>query len=82
LENPAYPSQEFLDSIHAKKGNDLIDAQLLYQVYKGYVELFITEDRELLKKAFQMTTVKDEKWVEDELTTPKKRVFSNGVHPI
>lgn len=54
LENPAYPSQEFLDSIHAKKGNDLIDAQLLYQVYIGYVELFITEDRELLKKAFQM----------------------------
>ena len=36
----------------------------------------------VLKKAFQMTTVKDEKWVEEELTTPKKRVFSNGVHPI
>ena len=36
----------------------------------------------VLKKAFQMTTVKDEKWVEDEMTTPKKRGFSNGVHPI
>ena len=36
----------------------------------------------VLKKAFQMTTVKDEKWVEEELTSPKKRVFSNGVHPI
>lgn len=36
----------------------------------------------VLKKAFQMTTVKDEKWVEEEMTTPKKRVFANGVQPI
>ena len=36
----------------------------------------------VLKKAFQMTTVRDEKWADDDLTTPKKRGFSNGVHPI
>jgi hypothetical protein len=36
----------------------------------------------VLKKAFQMTTVRDEKWADDDLTTPKKRGFSNGVLPI
>jgi hypothetical protein len=36
----------------------------------------------VLKKAFQMTTVKDDKWADDDLFTPKKRGFSNGVHPI
>lgn len=29
-----------------------------------------------------MTTVRNEKWVDDELNTPKKRGFPNGVHPI
>lgn len=51
LENPAVPDQEFLSVVKQKKTNDVIDNLQLYQVYKDYVELFITEDKGILEKA-------------------------------
>nr|MBP3725270.1 hypothetical protein [Campylobacter sp.] len=45
---------EFLDTIkclNSNNENDKIDNILLYQVYKGYVDILITEDKGIIKKA-------------------------------
>ena len=47
------PSSEFLDkvSLYDKNINDAIDNCLLYELYSGRVDAFITEDRKLRNKA-------------------------------
>ncbi|MCW7512105.1 PIN domain-containing protein [Leptospira levettii] len=49
LENPAEPDQEFYNLYKPKNSNDKIDAKLIYQAVKGYIELLITEDTRILK---------------------------------
>ena len=47
------PSKEYLQKIRIaeKNKNDRVDDTLLYEVYLGRVDILITEDRKLLKKA-------------------------------
>ena len=50
------PSSEFLDkvSLYDKNINDAIDNCLLYELYSGRVDAFITEDRKLRNKAISL----------------------------
>ncbi len=54
LPNPAVPTTEFLSLVGEKKPNDTIDNKQLYQAHMGYVELFITEDKEILRKGVKL----------------------------
>ena len=51
LPNPAEVTEEFVNMLGQKNKNDIIDNIQLFQIYKGYVELFVTEDTGVLKKA-------------------------------
>lgn len=51
LKNPAKLDPEFSNNIGEKKDNDRIDNTQLYQLTKGYVELFVTNDKGIKKKA-------------------------------
>lgn len=51
LPNPAKLSDEFSKKVGQKNENDRIDNKQLFQIYNGYVELFVTEDKGILKKA-------------------------------
>ncbi len=51
LNHPATPTVEFYNSIQNNKINDKIDNHQLYQVYKGYVDLFVTQDKGIHSKA-------------------------------
>lgn len=45
LQNPAELTEEFMDMAGQKDENDRIDNIQLFQIYSGYVELFVTEDK-------------------------------------
>jgi len=51
VENPAIMSKEFSVLVGEKSENDRVDNIQLFQLYKGYVELFITNDKGIKKKA-------------------------------
>ena len=51
LVNYAKPSDEFLAKIKNEKINDQIDNRQLYQLFKGYVDFFITQDNGIHKKS-------------------------------
>lgn len=51
LENPATLSHDFLAETPARKQNDICDNQQLFQLEKGYVDIFVTQDRGIHKKA-------------------------------
>lgn len=51
LDNPAQLSDEISIEFGEKNDNDRIDNEQLLQLKKGYVELFITNDKGILKKA-------------------------------
>lgn len=75
LENPAELDSSFSNEIGEKNKNDKIDNAQLFQIYKGYVELFITEDIEIHKKAKKLDlsekvlNIKDAKALLDKLFT-------------
>ena len=50
------PDDDFLNKIGQpeKDGNDHIDNRLLYELYLGHVDMFITEDRKLRNKAINL----------------------------
>ncbi|MFN3753001.1 hypothetical protein [Flavobacterium sp.] len=45
LEDYAKPTKEFLSNLKTKKANDEIDNIQLFQLYRGYVDYFITQDK-------------------------------------
>ncbi|KAF2330707.1 PIN domain-containing protein [Flavobacterium daemonense] len=45
LKDFAQPTQEFVNLIGQKKINDEIDNRQLYQLYKDYVDVFVTQDK-------------------------------------
>lgn len=45
LEDYAKPNQEFLSNFKTKKDNDKIDNIQLFQLYRGFVDYFITQDK-------------------------------------
>ncbi len=51
LEDYSEPSDSFNKNIGSKKENDRIDNLQLYQLYKNYVDYFITEDNGIHQKA-------------------------------
>ncbi len=51
MPDPATPSAEFTQQVGQKKENDEIDNAQLFQVYKEYVDYFITEDNGIHTKA-------------------------------
>lgn len=51
MPNPAIPAAEFAALVGEKNDNDQIDNTQLFQVYKGYVDYFITEDQGIHQKA-------------------------------
>lgn len=51
LENYAQPSYEFLENIKDNKINDKIDNRQLFQLFKGYVDCFVTQDKGIHSKA-------------------------------
>ncbi|NOQ23941.1 MAG: hypothetical protein GQ564_01140 [Bacteroidales bacterium] len=51
LDNCAEPSQDFLSKIKNEKINDQIDNRQLFQLHKGYVDYFITQDKGIHKKS-------------------------------
>ena len=54
LDNPAALSLDFLAETPAKKENDICDNQQLFQLDKGYVDIFVTQDKGIHKKANQL----------------------------
>lgn len=54
IENPANLDPKFSVDIGEKNHNDRIDNTQLYQVHKGYVELMVTNDRGIKKKAAKL----------------------------
>jgi len=55
LPNPAKSDLTFSNLVGEKNSNDAIDNSLLIQIYKGYVELLVTEDKGLIKKAAKLS---------------------------
>jgi hypothetical protein len=51
MPDPANPTTEFITAVGQKKENDEIDNLQLFQVNKGYVDFFITEDKGIKDKA-------------------------------
>ncbi len=51
MPDPAIPTTEFISFVGQKKHNDEIDNIQLFQVTKGYVDYFITEDNGIWDKA-------------------------------
>ena len=47
----AEPNQNFLSNFKNSKINDRIDNKQLYQVYKNYVDIFVTQDKGIHKNA-------------------------------
>jgi DNA-binding cell septation regulator SpoVG len=54
LKNPAKLEVEFATQVGGKKENDRIDNVQLYQLYKGFVEYFVTNDKGIHKKASKL----------------------------
>ncbi len=51
LEDFAKPSKDFISNLKNSKINDEIDNKQIYQVYKNYVDLFVTQDMGIHKNA-------------------------------
>ena len=54
MDNPAILDKDFSNSLGEKKENDKIDNSQLFQLYKEYVELLVTNDNGIHKKAKQL----------------------------
>ncbi len=67
IPNPALLSDDFSTLVGEKKVNDKIDNQQLLQVFKGYVELFVTNDRGILSKAEKLELRKNVLTAEEAL---------------
>ncbi|MCW3102714.1 MAG: hypothetical protein JWO09_1154 [Bacteroidetes bacterium] len=48
------PTAEFLNNVGQKGENDAVDNQQLYQVYKNYIDYFITEDKGIHNKSIKL----------------------------
>ncbi len=83
MPNPGEMPVEFSKRVGKKKENDRIDNIQLFQVYKDYVELFISEDNGIHKKAKKlrisekvMTAQQASKYLEEKYT------LTYPAHPI
>lgn len=83
LEHPAIPDETFLNIATQKKSNDVIDNLQLYQIYKEYAELFITEDKGILEKAKKLKITNKVKNITDGLNFLYEEFrFKIPTHPV
>lgn len=54
MPNPGIPDEDFVEKVGQKKENDRIDNIQLFQVKKGYIDYFITEDKRIRDKALKV----------------------------
>ncbi|MGE5340218.1 MAG: hypothetical protein ACM3SY_01945 [Candidatus Omnitrophota bacterium] len=87
LQNPAKLTPEFNSLVGQKRENDTVDNMLLIQVFKCYVELLITEDKGILKKAdkikiqdkvLPIKTGLDKLKKQFEFTVPRHPILNHG----
>ncbi|MBA3986454.1 MAG: hypothetical protein H0X63_07780, partial [Flavobacteriales bacterium] len=72
MPNPAALTEEFKNIVGQKKVNDEVDNIQLFQVQKGYVDYFITEDKGIKEKAKKINLTGKVLSIEDGLTLLKK----------
>lgn len=83
IKNPAEINNDFSALVGCNSDNDRVDNIQLFQLYKGYVELFITNDKGIKKKAEKLgienkvLTAKESK-----VLLEKKYTLSYPKHPI
>ncbi|MCP5048171.1 MAG: hypothetical protein GY940_13450, partial [bacterium] len=83
LPNPARLTGEFSDIVGQKNENDRIDNEQLYQLYCGYVELLVTEDKGILKKAKKIGCQENALPIKDALKKLKEQFeYTVPKHPI
>lgn len=83
LENFAIPSPEFVKKIKDEKINDKIDNRQLYQLYKEYVDLFVTQDNGIHSKASKFNLETKVLNVTDALDLLEKQfIIEIPQHPI
>jgi rRNA-processing protein FCF1 len=58
IDNPPKVTEDFNKLVGCKNGNDIIDNEMLYAVTRNCVSYFITNDKQLLKKA-ELINIKD-----------------------
>jgi len=54
LNNPATLTSDFLEDLSSRKPNDICDNEQIFQLSKGYVDLFVTQDKGIHKKASKL----------------------------
>ncbi|MCU0288891.1 MAG: hypothetical protein MUF15_21165 [Acidobacteria bacterium] len=83
LPNPAEVTKEFTEKVGKTNGNDEIDNRHLFQLYRGFVELFVTEDKEILRKAKKIACQDKVLLIADALDILKKKFdYKLPHHPI
>lgn len=83
LENFAKPTEEFLENIKDQKINDKIDNRQLFQLYKGYVDYFVTQDNGIHSKSIKCGITDKVLTVNDALEILEKQfIIEIPQHPI
>jgi arginine repressor len=83
LENFAKPTEEFLENIKDQKINDKIDNRQLFQLYKGYVDYFVTQDNGIHSKSMKYNITDKVLTVKDALELLEKQfIIEIPQHPI
>jgi predicted GNAT family N-acyltransferase len=79
----AKPNEGFISRLRNKKINDEIDNKQVYQLYKGYVDLFVTEDKGIHKNAKKVKVESKTLKIKDALSLlESKFTFKIPTHPI
>ncbi|HLP48232.1 MAG TPA: hypothetical protein VK469_19975 [Candidatus Kapabacteria bacterium] len=83
LSSPALLTEEFSQMVGQKNQDERIANQQLIQIYRGYAELFITEDQEIIKKAGKIGCEEKVLSIKDGLIYLKKIFeYTAPHHPI
>lgn len=83
IQNPAELTSDFSDLVGEKKINDRVDNHQLLQVYKGYVELFVTNDKGILSKA-EILNIREQVLTAEEalILLDKRYTLTIPSHPV
>ncbi|MFN8439088.1 MAG: hypothetical protein U0V72_15875 [Cytophagales bacterium] len=83
LENFAKPTEEFLENVKNHKINDKIDNKQLFQLYKGYVDYFVTQDNGIRSKSIKFEIADKVLTIKNALELLEKQfIIEIPQHPI
>ena len=83
LQNYGTPDSHFLSNLKDTKINDTIDNRQLFQLYKSYVDYFITQDRGIHSKAKQFNIENKVLHIDEALSILEEEfTFKIPKHPI